>query len=56
MKHAAVDILVSAADAITNRADQRDCETGERSMAPQWLLSTLSPSILLASVTAGYSW
>jgi hypothetical protein len=33
MKHAAVDILVSAADAITNRADQRDCETGERSMA-----------------------
>lgn len=33
MRHSATDILISAADAITDRADQRDCENGERSMA-----------------------
>ncbi len=33
MKHAAVDILISAADEIAARADQLDRENGERSMA-----------------------
>lgn len=33
MKATAPDILIAAADAISNRADQRDCENGERSMA-----------------------
>lgn len=32
MKNNAVDILIAAADAISNRADQRDCQNGERSM------------------------
>lgn len=32
MKRNATDILVEAADTIAARADQRDCEGGERSM------------------------